>query len=97
MSASSSVSPPAVDPGDDPSAVLEAAGLVRRDGAALVPHPSLVYADGATARSAVTARLGSLRQAVAVAAREPAATGGGWAAQDDEVLLAQGRASAATG
>lgn len=79
------------------TAVLEAVGLVRRDGTGLVPHPSLVYADGQTARSAVAARLSSLRQAVAVAAREPAATGGGWAAQDDEVLLNQGRASAATG
>ncbi|MET7511876.1 class I SAM-dependent methyltransferase [Streptomyces sp. NPDC005480] len=79
------------------TAVLEAVGLVRRDGALLTPHPSLVYADGPTARSAVAARMSSLRQAVAVAAREPAATGRGWAGQTDEVLLAQGRASAATG
>ncbi|WP_331764564.1 class I SAM-dependent methyltransferase [Streptomyces anthocyanicus] len=80
------------------TAVLEAAGLVRREGAVLTPHPSLAYADEATARSAVEARLSSLRQVVAAAAQDPAgASGSGWADQDDAVLLHQGRASAMTG
>lgn len=80
------------------TAVLEAVGLVRREGTTLTPHPSLVYADEPTARSAVAARLSSLRQAVAAATQTPAgATGGGWAEQDDAVLLNQGRASAMTG
>ncbi|MEU6341497.1 class I SAM-dependent methyltransferase [Streptomyces sp. NPDC046977] len=76
------------------TAVLEQAGLVRREGDALVPHSSLVPPDGPTARSAVEARLSSLRQAVAAAAGE---SSGGWAALDDRVLLNQGRASAAVG
>lgn len=81
------------------TAVLEAAGLVRRgEDGALTLHPSLVYQDEPTARSAVAARLSSLRQAVAAAAQDPAGVpGGGWAEQDDAVLLNQGRASAMTG
>ncbi|WP_327036036.1 class I SAM-dependent methyltransferase [Micromonospora ureilytica] len=80
------------------SAVLQAAGLLSWDGGAPVAHPSLVPPDGPTGRSAVQARLSSLRQAVAAAAQEPSAPGGaGWAELDDEVLLHQGRASAATG
>jgi SAM-dependent methyltransferase len=80
------------------SAVLEAAGLLAWDGGVPVAHPSLVPADGPTGRSAVQARLSSLRQAVAAAAQEASApSGGGWAELDDEVLLHQGRASAATG
>ncbi|WP_433358384.1 SAM-dependent methyltransferase [Micromonospora saelicesensis] len=80
------------------SAVLEAAGLLSWDGGTPVAHPSLVPADGPTGRSAVQARLSSLRQAVAAAAQEPSGGGGaGWAQVDDEVLLHQGRASAATG
>ncbi|MFF0478839.1 SAM-dependent methyltransferase [Streptomyces sp. NPDC004284] len=80
------------------TAVLEAAGLIRREGDTLTPHPSMVYADGPTAESAVEARLSSLRQAVSAAAGVPAGTpGGGWADQDDAVLLSQGRASAMTG
>lgn len=51
-----------------------------------------------TAPSAVAARLGSLRQAVAAAAREGNDRANeGWAGQDEEVLPNQGRASAATG
>ncbi|GAA0372770.1 hypothetical protein GCM10009530_23760 [Microbispora corallina] len=79
------------------TAVLEAAGLLSWDGATPVPHPSLVPADGPAGRSAVEARLSSLRQAVAAAAQASAPAGGGWAELDDEVLLNQGRASAATG
>lgn len=81
------------------TAVLEAAGLVRRgeDGTRTL-LPSLVYDDEATARSAVQARLSSLRQAVAAAAQDPVGSpGNGWAEQDDAVLLSQGRASAMTG
>ncbi|WP_225627435.1 class I SAM-dependent methyltransferase [Streptomyces werraensis] len=78
------------------TAVLEAVGLVRRDGDTLTLHPSYRYPDGPTYRSAAQARLGSLRQAVAAAARDQGATGG-WADQDDEVLRNQGRASAGTG
>ncbi len=80
------------------TAVLEVAGLVRGAGNVLTPHMSLVYADERTARSAVEARLSSLRQAVAAASHDPAGgTGGGWAEQDEAVLLHQGRASATTG
>ncbi|MFJ7495156.1 methyltransferase [Streptomyces sp. NPDC097727] len=80
------------------TAVLEAAGLVRREEDVLTPHPSLVYTDGPTARSAAQARLSSLRQAVAAAEGIPAGGfGGDWADQDDAVLLSQGRASAMTG
>lgn len=85
------------------TAVLESAGLVRADGTGFTVHPSLVPADGPTARSAVQARLSGLRQAVSAAAgpygssRPDGSAPGGWAAQSDEVLLNQGRASAATG
>ncbi|MEU3183525.1 class I SAM-dependent methyltransferase [Streptomyces sp. NPDC006923] len=79
------------------TAVLEAAGLVRRDGDDLVPHPALVPADEPTARSAVEARLSSLRQALSAATHDETSAEGGWAGQSDEVLLSQGRASAATG
>jgi SAM-dependent methyltransferase len=80
------------------TAVLEAVGLVRRHEAGFIPHTSLVYADGPTAHSAVAARLSSLRQALSAAAEGTSdAAGGGWAQQDDEVLLNQGRASAGTG
>lgn len=80
------------------TAVLEAAGLVERDGDDLALHPVLREQAGASAASAVAARLSSLRQAVAAAAREGTAPANdGWAGQDDEVVLNQGRASAATG
>jgi SAM-dependent methyltransferase len=80
------------------TAVLEAVGLVRREGAVLTLHPSMAYADEPTARSAAAARLSSLRQAVAAATQDTVAgSGGGWAEQDDAVLLHQGRASAGTG
>lgn len=80
------------------TAVLEAAGLVRRDGDAFTVTPLLHIADPATARSAAAARLSALRQAVTVAESEQ--TGGAapaWERHDDDVLLNQGRASAATG
>ncbi|MEV4170796.1 class I SAM-dependent methyltransferase [Nonomuraea sp. NPDC049709] len=77
------------------TAVLEAVGLVRRGDTGLVAHPSLVYADGAAAGSAMAARLSSLRQALSAAADD--ASDSAWSQQDDEVLLSQGRASAATG
>ncbi|MFF4355071.1 class I SAM-dependent methyltransferase [Streptomyces sp. NPDC001530] len=80
------------------TAVLESVGLVRRGPDGFVVHPSLVQADAATARSAAEAKLSSLRQAVSAAASDVAGTPhGGWGAQTDEVLLSQGRASAATG
>ncbi|MFH8224648.1 class I SAM-dependent methyltransferase [Streptomyces sp. NPDC018057] len=103
------------------TAVLESAGLVRRDGTGFTVHPSLTPADAPTARSAVEARLSGLRQAVSAAAEPGGSAGsagsagvagsagssgpagaagparGGWSAQPDEVLLNQGRASAATG
>jgi SAM-dependent methyltransferase len=85
------------------TAVLEAAGLVRRVGDSLVVDPVLDVADPATAHSAAAARLSSLRQAVTAAAAEHATDGTGgtgeqaWARHDDNVLLNQGRASAATG
>ncbi|MCO1595087.1 class I SAM-dependent methyltransferase [Micromonospora sp. RHAY321] len=80
------------------TAVLEAAGLLSWDGEVPVAHPSLVPADGPTGRSMVQARLSSLRQAVTAAAQDASApAGGGWSELGDEVLLNQGRASAATG
>ncbi|MFJ3672528.1 class I SAM-dependent methyltransferase [Streptomyces sp. NPDC090106] len=79
------------------TAVLESVSLVRRGSEGLVAHPSLDRADPATARSAVEAKLSSLRQAVAAAADGAGTPEGGWGALDDEVLLNQGRASAATG
>ncbi|MFB7600499.1 SAM-dependent methyltransferase [Streptomyces sp. NPDC056160] len=79
------------------TAVLESAGLVRRDGTGFAVHPSLTPADAPTARSAVQARLSGLRQAVSAAAESAGSAHGGWSAQPDEVLLNQGRASAATG
>lgn len=78
------------------TAVLEAVGLIQRDGDALTLHPSYQYPDGPTNHSAAQARLSSLRQAVAAAAGDQGETGG-WADQDDEVLRNQGRASAGTG
>ncbi|TJZ97944.1 class I SAM-dependent methyltransferase [Actinacidiphila oryziradicis] len=78
------------------TAVLEAVGLIRRDGDTLTLHPSYRYPDGPTNRSAAQARLSSLRQAVAAATGDQGETGG-WAGQDDEVLRNQGRASAGTG
>lgn len=78
------------------TAVLEAVGLIQRDGDTLIPHPSYQYPDGPTNRSGAQARLSSLRQAVAAAAGDQGETGG-WADQDDEVLRNQGRASAGTG
>ncbi|MEW2290397.1 methyltransferase domain-containing protein [Streptomyces sp. NPDC047841] len=80
------------------TAVLESVGLVRRDAGGFAVHPSLLQADALTARSAVEAKLSSLRQAVSAAASDAEDSAGpGWGAQDDEVLLGQGRASAATG
>ncbi|WP_331737629.1 hypothetical protein [Streptomyces sp. NBC_00019] len=80
------------------TAVLESLGLVHRGPDGFVVHPSLDQADPATARSAVEAKLSSLRQAVSAAVSDVAGTPqGGWAGQSDEVLLGQGRASAATG
>ena len=78
------------------TAVLEAVGLIQRDGDTLILHPSYQYPDGPTNRSAAQARLSSLRQAVAAAAGDHGEAGG-WADQDDEVLRNQGRASAGTG
>ncbi|MEU1268531.1 class I SAM-dependent methyltransferase [Streptomyces sp. NPDC005799] len=78
--------------------VLESVGLVHRGPDGFVVHPSLDRPDAATAHSSVEAKLSSLRQAVSAAASEEAGTPeGGWGAQSDEVLLGQGRASAATG
>ncbi|MER7930583.1 class I SAM-dependent methyltransferase [Streptomyces sp. NPDC096057] len=78
--------------------VLESVGLVRRGPDGLIVHPSLDRTDTATAYSAVEAKLSSLRQAVAAAAADDNGTPeAGWGAQSDEVLLGQGRASAATG
>ncbi|GGJ33841.1 SAM-dependent methyltransferase [Streptomyces brasiliensis] len=78
------------------TAVLEAVGLIQRDGDTPSLHPSYRYPDGPTNRSAAQARLSSLRQAVAAAAGEKGETGG-WTDQGDEVLRNQGRASAGTG
>jgi SAM-dependent methyltransferase len=74
------------------TAVLEAAGVVRRDGDKVVAAPALRL--GPASANAASARLGSMRQAVAAAGGEAVT---GWDAQSDEVLLDQGRASAATG
>lgn len=79
------------------TAVLEAVGLVERNQDGLTPHPSLRLREGPTARSLVEAKLSSLRQAVSAAAGGSTVVSDGWADQDDEVLLSQGRASAATG
>ncbi|WP_194920652.1 SAM-dependent methyltransferase [Catenulispora rubra] len=80
------------------TAVLEAAGLVRRDGDAVTVDPVLDVADAASAHSAVAARLSALRQAVTVAASEQTAGAApAWERHDDDVLLNQGRASAGTG
>ncbi|MFD0634782.1 SAM-dependent methyltransferase [Catenulispora yoronensis] len=80
------------------TAVLEAAGLVRRGAGGFTVHPVLEPADPATGRSVVAARLSGLRQALDAAESEqiPGAEQR-WAQQSDEVLLNQGRASAATG
>ncbi|MEU3855360.1 methyltransferase domain-containing protein [Streptomyces sp. NPDC029554] len=78
------------------SAVLEAVGLVQRDGDALTLHPSYRYPDGPTNRAAAQARLSAVRQAVAAAVGERGESSG-WADLDDEVLRNQGRASAGTG
>ncbi|SEG90613.1 Methyltransferase domain-containing protein [Actinacidiphila yanglinensis] len=78
------------------TAVLEAAGLVRRDGDVPALHPAYRYPDGPTHHSAAQARLSSLRQAVAAAAGDRGESGG-WADQEDEVLRNQGRVSAGTG
>ncbi|MFH8983581.1 SAM-dependent methyltransferase [Streptomyces varsoviensis] len=74
------------------TAVLEAAGVVRRDGAEVTAAPALRLGPGAA--NAAAARLSSMRQAVAAAGGEAVT---GWAAQSDDVLLDQGRASAGTG
>ncbi|MFJ8827493.1 class I SAM-dependent methyltransferase [Streptomyces sp. NPDC102467] len=74
------------------TAVLEAAGVVRREGSDTVAVPALQV--GPASSNAASARLSSMRQAVAAAAGEAVT---GWDAQSDDVLLDQGRASAATG
>jgi SAM-dependent methyltransferase len=75
------------------TAVLEAAGLVERDHDGFIVHPSLRLG-----QPLADAKLSSLRQAVSAAARDGnTGMGGGWGGLDDEVLLGQGRASAATG
>src|SRR4051794_30162976 len=74
------------------TAVLEAAGVVRRDGAKVTAAPVLQL--GPASSTAASARLSSMRQAVAVAGGEAVT---GWDAQSDDVLLDQGRASAGTG
>jgi SAM-dependent methyltransferase len=73
------------------TAVLTAIGLVENGPDGLVPHRSL-RPDGGSA--SVEAKLGSIRQALALAAGD---AGDGWGEQDDAVLLHQGRASAGTG
>jgi SAM-dependent methyltransferase len=75
----------------DRTAVLTAIGLVTPADAGMIPHPALP--DGPVAGSAAAAWLTSLRQAADCAAGDVP----GWAAQPDEVLLAQGHASAASG
>lgn len=78
------------------TAVLEAAGLVRRDGESFSVDPVLDVADAASARSSVAARLSALRQALNTAeSAENAAPA--WERHDDDVLLHQGRASGGTG
>ncbi|WP_224294775.1 SAM-dependent methyltransferase [Streptomyces olivaceus] len=74
------------------TAVLEAAGVVRRDGERLIPAPVLQL--GPAASNMASARLSSMRQAVAVAGGEAVT---GWDAQSDDVLIDQGRASVGTG
>ncbi|MET7571414.1 methyltransferase domain-containing protein [Streptomyces sp. NPDC005492] len=74
------------------TAVLEAAGVVRRDGDKVMAAPVLQL--GPASSNAASARLRSMRQAVAAAGGEAVT---GWDAQSDEVLLDQGRASAGTG
>ncbi|GHF54877.1 SAM-dependent methyltransferase [Amycolatopsis bartoniae] len=74
------------------TAVLEAAGVVRREGSDLVAAPAMRV--GSASANAASARLSSMRQAVAAAGGEAPA---GWDAQSDDVLLDQGRASAGTG
>ncbi|WP_051840457.1 SAM-dependent methyltransferase [Streptomyces sp. NRRL F-5126] len=74
------------------TAVLEAAGLVRREGDGVVTAEALRH--GPDTANAASARLSALRQAVDAAVGEG---GTGWDSQRDDVLLDQGRASAATG
>ncbi|MGW6508925.1 SAM-dependent methyltransferase, partial [Streptomyces niveus] len=73
------------------TAVLEAAGVVRRNGEKLIAAPVLQL--GPASSSMASARLSSMRQAVAAAGGEAVT---GWDAQSDNVLLDQGRASAGT-
>lgn len=74
------------------TAVLEAAGVVRREGSDLVAAPAMQV--GSASANAASARLSSMRQAVAAASGEALT---GWDAQSDDVILDQGRASAGTG
>ncbi|MEU6278272.1 methyltransferase domain-containing protein [Streptomyces populi] len=74
------------------TAVLEAAGVVHRNRAGAMAAPGLQL--GPALSNAASARIGSMRQAVAAAAGEAVP---GWSAQSDDVLLDQGRASAGTG
>lgn len=74
------------------TAVLEAAGVVRRDGEKVTADPVLQL--GPASSNMASARLSSMRQAVAAAGGE---TVTGWDAQSDDVLIDQGRASAGTG
>lgn len=74
------------------TAVLEAAGVVRWDGEKVIAAPVLQL--GPASSNMASARLSSMRQAVAAAGGEAVT---GWDAQSDNVLLDQGRASAGTG
>ncbi|MDI5964554.1 SAM-dependent methyltransferase [Streptantibioticus silvisoli] len=74
------------------TAVLEAAGVVRRDGEKVIAASVLQL--GPAAANVASARLSSMRQAVAAAGGEAVP---GWDAQGDDVLVDQGRASAGTG
>ncbi|MFD4874499.1 methyltransferase domain-containing protein [Streptomyces sp. NPDC058420] len=74
------------------TAVLAAAGFVRRDGEKVIAAP--VSQLGPASSNMASARLSSMRQAVAAASGKAVT---GWDAQSDNVLLDQGRASAGTG
>ncbi len=77
---------------------LAAVGLAARDGAKFALAPGLVQlARDGTLQPRVNGMVSSLRQMAMAVGILDSGAGEGWAAQDDETLLAQGRSSAMSG
>jgi hypothetical protein len=78
---------------DDPAArVLADYGLLEATESGLLPRPAFVEALGGQARAVADGVRSSLGQAATAAFRDE--HGGNWGAFADEILVAQGRASA---